>query len=219
MTRSREVMAVPTLYQWLHTRWKLLQTYLRLFQGPRLQLQWNRPRFHQRQPPVHPLLCVPLHLEWTATRSPQLGTATQLRVANVWSGIPRIHAWSKSSASSTSSSGGSRAAARPRAGRFASTSSPMQVERAGPSPADVGRATVFARLVTKLAGRWSDLHPSCSRPLSRKLHILGVEQYVKVRGDASCWAASASPADLAASLGAVLRAPAPQHEERIRMYR
>ena len=102
--------------------------------------------------------------------------------------------------------------------RIASVSAaPKQAERAGPSPADVGRSQVFARLVSKLAARWSDQHPSCARPITRKVRILAVEQMVKVRGDADCWVASALPADLSASLDAVLRAPESQHDERIRM--
>ena len=125
--------------------------------------------------------------------------------------------WSKGS-SSTNSSGGSKVAARTRfGGRSSSTPIPMQVERAGPSPADVSRSQVFARLVSKLAARWSDMHPSCARPITRKVRILGVEQLVKVRGDSSCWVASALPVDLSASLDAAVRAPESQQDERIRM--
>ena len=71
------------------------------------------------------------------------------------------------------------------------------------------------RLHVPGGGRWSDLHPSCSRPLSRKVSILGCEHYVKVRGDRDSWVASAPQKELSLHLDTIARAPADQQQRSI----
>ena len=51
--------------------------------------------------------------------------------------------------------------------------------------------------------------------LSRRVHILGCEHYVKVRGDRDCWVASAPQQELGLHLDVIARAPPDQQQQRI----
>ena len=66
-----------------------------------------------------------------------------------------------------------------------------------------------------MVGRWSDQHPSCSRPITRKVFILGCEHFFKVRGDRDCWVASAAQQELGLHLDLIARAPTVQQQQRV----
>ena len=69
---------------------------------------------------------------------------------------------------------------------------------------------------TSSASRWSDLHPRSSRPITRRVFILGCEHYVKVRGDRDCWVALAAMQELGLQLdNSIARAPAAQQQQRV----